>query len=434
MAGDETGKGSFKHIGNKAKRQEEYRKYRSDKRKDKLAKRVARAKEERGPGGEEKKQARLAANKTRTIENTRSYNPTIISEPNTHEGLKPAPGLSQPQSQQAESSKAAAARAQADLDVGDGPAADTQEDNEDAGSEVDEDAANVGDEEDADQQAFEDASAPPAILITTSSPSSSTSPHLASLNGRSHPAERTRDFIDELLNMFPGGEYRPRAKAKGASLGKIAGWARKRGYNAMVVVGEDHKEPTMLTLIGLPNGPSAIFRLTSVRMGKDIHGHARSTPHSPELILNNFTTALGHSVGSLLQSLFPAIPQLEGRQVLTAHNQRDFIFFRRHRYEFSMRKGEEIARLQEIGPKFTVKLRKLMSGLPKGAGGWDGVIDFDGDGGQVMNMGGDEGAAPDKDRVQDRADTKRRRGEVDEPTTEFEWKPKMSVSRRNFYL
>lgn len=56
MAGDEAGKGSFKHIGNKAKRQEEYRKYRSDKRKDKLAKRVARAKEERGPGGEEKKQ------------------------------------------------------------------------------------------------------------------------------------------------------------------------------------------------------------------------------------------------------------------------------------------------------------------------------------------------------------------------------------------
>lgn len=52
-------RGSFKHIGNKEKRQQEYRKYKADKRKDKLAKRVARAKEERGPGGAEKKQVSI---------------------------------------------------------------------------------------------------------------------------------------------------------------------------------------------------------------------------------------------------------------------------------------------------------------------------------------------------------------------------------------
>lgn len=46
-------RGSFKHIGNKEKRQVEYRKFRSDKRKGKLARRMAQAKEERGPGGEE---------------------------------------------------------------------------------------------------------------------------------------------------------------------------------------------------------------------------------------------------------------------------------------------------------------------------------------------------------------------------------------------
>lgn len=310
------------------------------------------------------------------------------------------------------------------------PLPQDEEDVEAADAEDEEADAAVDEEE--DDRAFEDASAPPAILITTSAPSSSTSPHLASANARSHPAERTRDFIDELLNMFPGGEYRPRAKAKGASLGKIAGWARKRGYNAMLVIGEDHKEPTMLTLIGLPDGPTAVFRLTSISLGKEIHGHARSTAHSPELILNNFTTALGHSVGSLLQSLFPAIPQLEGRQVLTAHNQRDFIFFRRHRYEFTIRKGEEKARLQEIGPRFTVKLRKLIAGLPKGAGGWDGVIDFDGDGAVTshadMSMGGDvDGVTAEETgaaaaAAAKPATKKRTRGQVDEPTTEFQWK------------
>lgn len=61
------------------------------------------------------------------------------------------------------------------------------------------------------------------------------------------------------------------------------------------------------------------------RRGKD------PTEHSPEVILNNFTTRLGHSIGRLLAALFPHDPQFVGRQVATFHNQRDFIFFRFHR-------------------------------------------------------------------------------------------------------
>lgn len=457
MADEEIPRGSFTHIGNKNKRKAEYRKYRAGKAKDKLSRRKLQAKEEKdGDAGKEKKRARLAANKTRTIENTRVFNPTIISEPNTHGGLKPSQGVleAQGQQQQAESSRAAAKRAEEEeeeqqrlaskkksKDDEDSTGLMLNDDDEDGEQEAvvkgDEDDQDEEEDEEqlrAEQEAYEDATAPPAILITTSAPSSSTSPHLASVNARSHPAERTRDFIDELLNMFPGGEYRPRAKAKGASLGKISEWARKRGYNAMIVIGEDHKVPTSMTIVSLPEGPTAVFRLTSISLGKEITGHARATPHTPELILNNFTTTLGHEVGGLLQSLFPSIPQLEGRQALSAHNQRDFIFFRRHRYEFTLRKGEEKARLQEIGPRFTVKLRKLIQGLPKGAGGWDGLIAFDGEEAESaakMNMGGEGedaavAAVPKKE--------KRRRGQVEEATTSFEWKPKMGVSRRNFYL
>lgn len=57
------------------------------------------------------------------------------------------------------------------------------------------------------------------------------------------------------------------------------------------------------------------------------------TDHHPEVILNNFTTRLGHSIGRLFAALFPQDPQFVGRQVATFHNQRDFIFFRFHRYE-----------------------------------------------------------------------------------------------------
>lgn len=398
------GEGNFKHIGNKMKRQEMYRKHRKTKREEKLKRRIQQAKEEKGEGGSEKKKARLAKNIPRTIERTRDYNPTIINAPNTHDG--PGPSL-----------------------LAEGSSKDVANSSIDETEEVEEDEEVVEEEEEED-----DPHAPPALLITTSMPSNSTSPHLTSGNARSHPAERTREFIKELRNIFPGAEYRPRAKAKGVGLGKIAGWARTRGYNGMLVVGEDKKEPFSLTIISLPQGPTAFFRLTNIAMRTEIEGHGRSTGHTPELILNNFTTSLGHQIGTLLQSLFPRIPQLEGRQVVTAHNQRDYIFFRRHRYVF---KNEEKANLQEIGPRFTLKLRSLKEGLPKGAGVWDGEIHFDGKPKDIGSTREEDGLEQDGEQPSDQSKAKRKRTQrIDEEQTglSFEWKPKMGVSRRNFYL
>ena len=57
------------------------------------------------------------------------------------------------------------------------------------------------------------------------------------------------------------------------------------------------------------------------------------TKHLPEVILNNFNTRLGQTVGRMFASLFPHDPQFKGRRVITFHNQRDFIFFRHHRYQ-----------------------------------------------------------------------------------------------------
>ncbi|KNZ74590.1 Ribosome production factor 1 [Termitomyces sp. J132] len=116
-----------------------------------------------------------------------------------------------------------------------------------------------------------------------------------------------------------------------------------------------------ITLVYLPNGPTAYFKLTSIELTKNIFGHARATPHNPELVLNGFVTRLGHAVGRMFQTMFPPLPEFQGRQVVTLHNQRDFLFFRRHRYAF--RSTEKVA-LQEIGPRFTLKLRSLRKGLP----------------------------------------------------------------------
>lgn len=85
-----------------------------------------------------------------------------------------------------------------------------------------------------------------------------------------------------------------------------------------------------------------------------------ATDHIPELVLNNFNTRLGKTVGRLFQSIFPHKPELQGRQVLTLHNQRDYIFLRRHRYVF---RNEEKVGLQELGPQFTLKLRRMQKGV-----------------------------------------------------------------------
>jgi len=156
---------------------------------------------------------------------------------------------------------------------------------------------------------------PPRILLTTSP----------------HATQTTHAFMRELRSVLPGGEVYKRLKGRGFEVGRIARWAAKREFKAMVIVNEDHKAPNAITVINLPAGPTAYFKLTSVVLGQQIGGHARASPHSPELILNNFSTLLGMNIGRLFGSLFPPMPQFRGRQVVTLHNQRDFLFFRRHR-------------------------------------------------------------------------------------------------------
>jgi ribosome production factor 1 len=171
-----------------------------------------------------------------------------------------------------------------------------------------------------------------------------------------------------------------------------------------------------------------------------------------ELILNNFTTLLGHSVGRLFGSLFPPLPQFRGRQVVTLHNQRDFLFFRRHRYMFA---SATSARLQEIGPRFTLKLRWLRKGLPAVTAA-DGRIPGGGDA-EEDGSAGEEGAGETDEMMrQERMDEDEAMKEIgtaqpgkakakaieemgipaldEEQEYEWKWKPKMEVSRRTFFL
>lgn len=208
------------------------------------------------------------------------------------------------------------------------------------------------------------------------------------------PSKITYRFIRELLAVIPGATFYERGPYH---IKQIVKFASNRDFTGVLVINENQKAPNGLLLINLPDGPTAHFKVSNVVLSKRIKGHGRPTRHRPELILNNFGTRLGHRVGRLLASLFPQDPQFRGRRVVTLHNQRDFIFFRHHRYIFEKKEappppaprklekkgvsgGKEegpsampvtqaMARLQECGPRFTLKLQSLQHGTFDSKGG-----------------------------------------------------------------
>ncbi|KAI9363945.1 anticodon-binding protein [Zopfochytrium polystomum] len=165
-------------------------------------------------------------------------------------------------------------------------------------------------------------------------------------------------FAKEFRSIIPAAHYVKRGQQ--FTIQRIVEIANKREYTDLVIVSEDKGEPNAITFMHLPDGPTAHFKLSSIKLNKEIRGHGRVGPHKPELILNNFNTRLGHTIGRMFAALFPHVPEFKGRQVATFHNQRDFIFFRRHRYIFN---EEKECVLQELGPRFTLKLKWLQKGI-----------------------------------------------------------------------
>jgi len=172
-----------------------------------------------------------------------------------------------------------------------------------------------------------------------------------------NPHSKTIAFIKELTRIIPNSVPFWR---KNSSVKKMVKQAIENKYTDVIVINEDNRMPNALLLSHLPNGPTAHFKLSNVKVARDIRKDFRAiTAHRPEVVLNNFTTRLGHTVARMLACLFHYDPEFRGKRAVTFHNQRDFIFFRHHRYEF---KSAEKCRLKELGPRFTLKLRSLQKG------------------------------------------------------------------------
>ncbi|RXG69257.1 Ribosome production factor 1 [Armadillidium vulgare] len=177
---------------------------------------------------------------------------------------------------------------------------------------------------------------------------------------------RTITFMRELGKLIPNSVVLWRKKA---SLKKKIEVATAQGFTDMIVINEDNRRPDGFLVIHLLGGPTALFRLSSVMTCKLLKRNSREEllGHRPELILNNFKTRLGRSIGRMFGALFHYDPEFKGRSVVTFHNQRDYIFFRHHRYQF---KNTKKVNLKELGPRFTLKLEWLREGVFEGDFEW----------------------------------------------------------------
>jgi rRNA maturation protein Rpf1 len=204
----------------------------------------------------------------------------------------------------------------------------------------DQDALDAEDDDAAARTKAEPRLQNPTILITTCK----------------KPSYRTRVFAREATWLFPNSMYRPR---RNYTLGEIIGYCTDEKFAFVVCIGERIKQPHEMIVCHLPEGPTATFRISSFVPASELEETAERTRHYPELNLKNFDTRLGRRVARILEALFPATRDYAGRAVATFHNQRDFIFVRVHRYVFD---SLDEVRVQELGPRLTLRLMSLQKG------------------------------------------------------------------------
>ncbi|KAI9897139.1 hypothetical protein N3K66_008161 [Trichothecium roseum] len=373
---------------NKLKRRELFVQYKKHKDTDRREERFRRRKEEsRDPS---LKAARLAKNKTQTIDQKRVWDDVDDDSLGTQVDLE---RLKRRRVEEAEAEERAAIEAA----EAEGAEDDDDDGDNDSMLESDEDEEAVAEKEQKKREklAKRDSSIAPSMTSTnldlTPSSLALKFPTLFTDIPPPEPKILVTTSLNSTLHeeahlmctLFPNSKYIPRSAHRYGhkySVREICKFATNRDYTAMLLLKEDSKKLTGMSIVHLPAGPTFHFTISNWIEGRKLPGHGNPTNHYPELLLNNFKTPLGLLTAKVFQTLFPPRPEFEGRQVTTLHNQRDYIFVRRHRYVFREKRateksivgtdGAEVkgvegirAGLQELGPRFTMKLRRVDKGV-----------------------------------------------------------------------
>ncbi|CAG5119467.1 unnamed protein product [Candidula unifasciata] len=178
----------------------------------------------------------------------------------------------------------------------------------------------------------------PKIMITTSR----------------DPSSKLKQFAKEMKLVFPNSQRINRGNYR---MEQLMDACRANDITDVIMVQEHRGVPDGLVVCHLPYGPTAFFTLANVVMRHDIPDVGTMSEAYPHLIFRNFTSKLGLRVKDILRYLFP-VPKEDSRRVMTFGVEDDYISFRHHIYKFEERQVQ----LKEVGPRFEMKLYKIVRG------------------------------------------------------------------------
>jgi len=170
------------------------------------------------------------------------------------------------------------------------------------------------------------------------------------------PSSKLKQFAKEMKLLFPNSQRMNRGNYESKQLIEAA---RANGFTDFVVVHETRGKPDGLVISHLPNGPTAFFTLSDVVMRHDIPNIGTMSEQYPHLIFQNFKAPLGLRTMNILKYLFP-VPKDDSKRVATFVNWDDWILFRQH--TFKKEDGGKDYELNEIGPRFSMKLYRVILG------------------------------------------------------------------------
>jgi len=183
--------------------------------------------------------------------------------------------------------------------------------------------------------------ADPKILLTTSH----------------NPSSRLSQFAKELKLIFPNTQ---RLNRGGTQIKELMDAARANEVTDVIIVHETRGNPDGLIVSHMPYGPTAYFGLSGVVLRHDIQDRELGPMSEafPHLVMPHFSSKLGLRVKTILKYLFP-VPKPDSRRVITFANTNDQISFRHHTYK---KLGHKDVELQEVGPRFEMKLYQIKLG------------------------------------------------------------------------
>ena len=169
-------------------------------------------------------------------------------------------------------------------------------------------------------------------------------------------SQKLQEFAKEMKLLFPNST---RVNRGAMSVAQLVDAARREKFSDIVIVSESRGVPDTLTISHLPMGPTIVFSLHNVVTRHDIEGVGPMSEQYPHLIFENFSTALGNRIKSILRYLFP-VPRDDSSRLVSFDNVNDFISFRHHTFK-KVLGGKDVA-LTEVGPRFELRPFRIVQG------------------------------------------------------------------------